>query len=169
MPKKRPIEERFWEKVDKLGEDECWIWLGATIQPGGGRHVKPQIYGKIAGPRTPAGRVFGLLILSWILKHGDIPHGMLVDHKCHNTLCVNPSHLRLVTPKQNSENREGPLSQGIHLERGVRWNPQVGKWHALQPQREAHCVGFFDDLEEAAEAARRARNKVFTHNDADRY
>jgi hypothetical protein len=72
MPKKRPIEERFWEKVDKLGEDECWIWLGATIQPGGGRHVKPQIYGKIAGPRTPAGRVFGLLILSWILKHGDI-------------------------------------------------------------------------------------------------
>ncbi|XWX91267.1 HNH endonuclease [Salmonella enterica] len=31
---------------------------------------------------------------------------MLVDHKCHNTLCVNPSHLRLVTPKQNSENRE---------------------------------------------------------------
>lgn len=34
---------------------------------------------------------------------------------------------------------------------------------------QANCVGFFDDLEEAAEAARRARNKVFTHNDADRY
>lgn len=34
VPKKRPIEERFWEKVDKRGDDECWIWLGATIQPG---------------------------------------------------------------------------------------------------------------------------------------
>ncbi|HCS1260856.1 TPA: HNH endonuclease, partial [Salmonella enterica] len=99
MPKKRPIEERFWEKVDKRGDDECWIWLGATIQPGGGRHIKPQIYGKIAGPRTPAGRVFwSSHRLSWFLKYGDIPPGMLVDHKCHNTLCVNPSHLRLVTP-----------------------------------------------------------------------
>lgn len=86
----------------------------------GGRHIKPQIYGKIAGPRTPAGRVFwSSHRLSWFLKYGDIPPGMLVDHKCHNTLCVNPSHLRLVTPKQNSENREVPLSQGTHLESAV--------------------------------------------------
>ncbi|EJM9281408.1 HNH endonuclease [Salmonella enterica] len=172
MPKKRPIEERFWEKVDKRGDDECWIWLGATIQPGGGRHIKPQIYGKIAGPRTPAGRVFwSSHRLSWFLKYGDIPPGMLVDHKCHNTLCVNPSHLRLVTPKQNSENREGPaITRNSSGKRGVRWNPQVGKWHACYSHNgKAHCVGFFDDLEEAAEAARRARNKVFTYNDADRF
>lgn len=44
MPKKRPIEERFWEKVDKRGADECWVWLGATIKPSGGRHIKPQTY-----------------------------------------------------------------------------------------------------------------------------
>ncbi|EBZ3482031.1 HNH endonuclease [Salmonella enterica subsp. enterica serovar Infantis] len=142
------------------------------MQPGGGRHIKPQIYGKIAGPRTPAGRVFwSSHRLSWFLKYGDIPPGMLVDHKCHNTLCVNPSHLRLVTPKQNSENREGPaITRNSSGKRGVRWNPQVGKWHACYSHNgKAHCVGFFDDLEEAAEAARRARNKVFTHNDADRF
>ncbi|WP_079970580.1 HNH endonuclease signature motif containing protein [Salmonella enterica] len=109
--------------------------------------------------------------LSWFLKYGDIPPGMLVDHKCHNTLCVNPSHLRLVTPKQNSENREGPaITRNSSGKRGVRWNPQVGKWHACYSHNgKAHCVCFFDDLEEAAEAARRARNKVFTHNDADRF
>ncbi|MIE50535.1 HNH endonuclease, partial [Salmonella enterica subsp. enterica] len=65
----------------------------------------------------------------------------------------------------------GPaITRNSSGKRGVRWNPQVGKWHACYSHNgKAHCVGFFDDLEEAAEAARRARNKVFTHNDADRF
>jgi hypothetical protein len=172
MPKKRPLEERFWEKVDKQSDDDCWGWLGATVQPGDRRHIKPQVYGKIAGPRTPQGRViWSAHRLSWILKHGTIPSGMLVDHKCHNTLCVNPSHLRLVTPKQNSENRAGAaLTSKSSGKRGVRWNAVMGKWHAYYSHNQkSFYVGLFDNLEEAAEAARQARNKVFTHNDADRY
>ena len=172
MPKKRPLEERFWEKVDKFGQQDCWIWRGATAQPTNGNHVKPQIYGKIAGPRTPSGRTIWLAHrLSWVMKNGEIPEGMLVDHKCHNTLCVNPAHLRLVTPKQNSENRSGSaITRNSSGKRGVRWNPQAGKWHAYYSHnRRSHFVGLFDDLDAAAEAARQARNKVFTHNDADRY
>ncbi|KOA70454.1 hypothetical protein AFL22_11095 [Pantoea sp. CFSAN033090] len=172
MPISRPLEERFLEKVDKCGCEDCWIWKGAKVSPAGGRHVKPKIYGKIAGPRTPTGRTMWLSHrLSWVLANGEIPEGMLVDHKCHNTLCVNPSHLRLVTAKQNSENRAGSAAtRNSSGRRGVRWNSQARKWHAYYSHnRKSHFVGFFDDLEEAAEAARQARNKVFTHNDADRY
>lgn len=171
MPVSRPLDERFWEKVNKCGEDECWLWKGATSSPSGGRHIKPQVYGKIAGSRTPSGRKFWAAHrLSWVLKNGHIPEGKLVDHKCHNTLCVNPSHLRLVTPKQNSENRAGAATtKNSSGRRGVRWNKNIGKWHAYYSHNNrSHCVGFFDDLEEASQAAKNARNKVFTHNDADR-
>ena len=33
-PKPRPIEERYWEKVEFGATDECWRWLG-TIRPDG--------------------------------------------------------------------------------------------------------------------------------------
>ncbi|MEW5290302.1 HNH endonuclease [Erwinia papayae] len=171
MPKSRPLEERFWEKVEKFGNGACWLWNGATVSPTGGKHIKPQIYGKIAGPRTPSGRkIWSAHRLSWVFENGAIPPGKLVDHKCHNTLCVNPAHLRLVTPKQNSENRAGPATtRNSSGKRGVRWNAQVGKWHAYYSHnRQPHYVGLYDDLEEASEAARLARNRVFTHNDADR-
>jgi hypothetical protein len=85
---------RFWNKVDRRGEDECWLWLGAK---------KPSGYGNF--------RAFGRTVLahrfSCELRHGTIPPGLQVDHLCFEPGCVNPAHLEIVTPQVNGARCRG--------------------------------------------------------------
>jgi hypothetical protein len=38
----------------------------------------------------------------WESKNGQIPDGLVIDHRCRNKLCCNVDHLRLVTRKINN-------------------------------------------------------------------
>lgn len=143
------LVDRFYANIKRT--DSCWLWSGYIDHTTG--------YGKIC----VAGRMVGAHRVSFQLATGEKPGRLHVDHTCHNRICVNPAHLRLVTPKQNAENRaDRNRNSGVTQTKVGRWAAIVT--HNYEPQ---YC-GTFDTYEEAAEAARLKRCELFTHNDVDR-
>jgi len=83
---------------------ECVIWHKSKNEKGYGQDY-------LNGKNTKAHRA------AWIRAYGEIPKGMIVDHKCHNEAaklgeclggvtclhraCVNIDHLQLATQSQN--------------------------------------------------------------------
>lgn len=92
--RKRPLGERFWEKVDKsAGPDGCWLFCGASLEKGYGA-FNMRINGK--------DRAIGAHRIAWELANGPQPDGMCVLHSCDNPPCCNPSHLFLGTVLDNN-------------------------------------------------------------------
>ena len=89
----KTTEERFWEKVDVCGDDECWNWKGCKTCSG---------YGAIGINY----KVIRAHRYSWELHNGKLPDELDVLHHCDNPACVNPKHLWLGTQKDNNLDRD---------------------------------------------------------------
>ena len=83
---------RFWVKVDKREPDECWRWIASITTHG---------YGQFSCSDGTVRRPVGAHRLAYAMLVAPIPKGMFIDHLCRNRWCVNPTHMEVVTNKEN--------------------------------------------------------------------
>lgn len=79
--------------------DTCWLWTGRIATNGYGR------FRPLGKPETAAHRVI------WEHVHNEpVPDGMQLDHDwskgCSHRNCVNPDHLTVVTPSENTRRQD---------------------------------------------------------------
>lgn len=113
---------RYLEKVDRLGQDECWPWVGAIAR---GR-------GRISwnGKSAIATRV------GWEIEFGFPPGDLHVCHHCDHGWCHNPSHWFLGTHQDNmADLKEKNLPRG----RPVATTPEIdAQIEAALETKESH-------------------------------
>lgn len=123
--------QRFWERVERGGPDECWPWTAA-------RKGTPYAYGHLLflGRFSSAHRV------AWELTNGPIPEGLHACHHCDNPPCCNPSHLFLGTAKDNARDmvekgrhRPGRLPGELHPNARLTWErvAEIRRRYAAHP------------------------------------
>jgi hypothetical protein len=95
-PVRSPIE-RFLRYVNKTTDSNgCWLWKGGKQS---NRNVHC-FYGRFCLD-TPSRLMVYAHRAAYEFWVGPIPEGLVIDHLCRNTLCVNPGHLEAVTDGEN--------------------------------------------------------------------
>lgn len=123
------LATRFWSKVDKRGQDECWLWTSGTNLGGYGR-------GWCRGKTVAAHRV------AWSLTNGPVQDGLFVLHRCDVRLCCNPDHLFLGTSEDNMADMTAKGRAATGDKNGRRKHPERyecmlgdGSWTRKYPER----------------------------------
>lgn len=137
MPPKvrRPFatfEVRFAEASAGRAPEECWPWPGPLNRQG---YPSGRTHG-----RSPHQR-------AWEAANGPIPENMQVDHRCHSEerscrkgrlcphrRCVNPSHLRILTAKQNSQ-----LRTDLAVLACTKGHPRTEEYGYVRPRGTWRC------------------------------
>lgn len=154
---KAPATPEHYAVLARIRKDaDCWEWTGTKNADGYG------IFHAGLTNRLAHRVVYGYYF-------GEVPDRVQVDHRCGNPGCVNPDHLRMVTPKQNTEHFVKELrSSNTSGYRGVSFDKKRNRWRARVESAGRARASYHLTREEAAEAARKMRLEMHTHNDRDR-
>jgi hypothetical protein len=142
--------ERFWSKVSKNGDEDCWNWNGYKNDMG---------YGKFGvGGRN--GSTYLAHRIAYTLLVGEIESGLDIDHMCHNPACVNPKHLRACVRAENARNSRLRKNNKSGF-KGVCWFERDSNWVAyICANGKRKNLGYYDTPEEAHAAYCKAAKEL---------
>ena len=124
-----PAIERFNSGVRKT--DSCWLWLLSKDKDGYG-----MFRGDVAGLMYHKAHRF-----SYAYHTGEIvPKGAFVMHRCDNPSCVNPDHLKIGTPLDNTADMIGKgrrMDMRSHAEKVAKLTPEQVR--AILPDRREYA------------------------------
>jgi hypothetical protein len=106
--------DRFWSRVKKSQDDQCWDWTGTITHDGYGRIL---VYTKGIDTQYRTNRV------AYFLSTGVDPGQYLVCHSCDNPLCCNPAHLWLGDNQANMLDMKKKRRGAIGLKSGKYTKP----------------------------------------------
>jgi len=89
--------------------------------------------------------------IAFAMQNNRWPDGM-IDHINGDKSDNRISNLREATPFQNQANCKTRVDNKSGV-KGVHFHKRIGKWAVqIQKNKKRHCVGYFDNLEEARDA-----------------
>jgi hypothetical protein len=128
-PFKRPIEN-FMKHI-QVSETGCWLWT-AKIAPNGYGHFQHRLGYKES--KTVNSHRF-----SYEYFREKIPDGLVIDHLCRVSHCVNPYHLEAVTQQTNVFRGNGLARKNHEKTHCIRGHELSGENLYICPLGKRNC------------------------------
>lgn len=119
--------DRYLEKVDRRGPDECWLWTGK-------RHGEYGVFWD--GEREVRAHRWGFVAIV-----GPIPPGQIVRHTCDVGACQNPRHWLLGTQQDNVNDMIERGRKRVGSLPGDRNGRACLTWEMVREIRALYAVG----------------------------
>lgn len=119
--RKQNTPEQLWERYTENNAG-CWIYTKSLDRYGYGQFA----YHGYSGHRAH--------VVAWILTHGPIKKNLTINHKCAVPSCINPDHLELLSPGDNSKEAISRRSRPIQCKNG-----HVGQYKK-RPKGGRYCM-----------------------------
>jgi hypothetical protein len=117
------IIARFHDKYTK-SDAGCWLWKAGRYSNGYGLFYVCRVNGRQLNVQAHR--------LAYLLANGELPHVLVVRHRCDTPACVNPDHLVLGSQADNinDAHQQGKYDRPMKVG-SVRWIRQqrrIGAW-----------------------------------------
>lgn len=118
------VLEKFAQRFE-IQENGCWLWYGALRSK---THQRGAFYHNY---KTHSAYKF-----LYEIVNGKVKGGLVLDHLCGETRCVNPKHLEPVTTLKNTQRY---YAQMTHCKRGHKFGEQPA-WIKRSKYSNRRCI-----------------------------